>query len=279
MSQSTITSIHDAQVEHVVMDIEGTTTSISFVSDVLFPFVLQRLEHYLQTTLARDDPQTRKDIDALRDQAMQDVSGGDDGRYRDAPSVPEWDTATIDEIVDAVVRNVTWNMSLDRKMTALKQLQGHMWLEGYESGELKGHLYEDVPRAFTRWRQMGKRLYIYSSGSVQAQKLLFKHSVAGDLTAELDGHYDTVFPGTKVSAESYHKIAEDIANKTASSSSSSSSAEVASKIMFLTDNILEAYAAREAGYGSVVLSVREGTQPLPKEHDFPVITTFDMLFK
>ncbi|EFX62405.1 hypothetical protein DAPPUDRAFT_68011, partial [Daphnia pulex] len=153
-------------------------------------------------------------------------------------------------IQSSVITNVNWNMDQDRKMTALKQLQGHMWREGYSSGEIQGHLYEDVEEALKLWTSSGKKVYIYSSGSVEAQKLLFQHSVAGNLLQYFSGHFDTKI-GLKIESASYQEISKSIA-------------VAPDKILFLTDLPAEAIAANEAGV-QVKLLVRPGNAPLNEE--------------
>ena len=148
-------------------------------------------------------------------------------------------------------------------MTALKQLQGHMWRSGYESGKILGEVYDDAFDFFERIKTQGKNIYIYSSGSVQAQKLLFQYSTHGNLLPHFVDHFDTSNIGNKLEKSSYVKILE----KTGIPHDS---------ILFLTDNIGEAQAAREAGIDSI-LSVRPGTMKLPEEHPFDAVTSFEYL--
>ncbi|XP_043917124.1 enolase-phosphatase E1 isoform X3 [Protopterus annectens] len=149
-----------------------------------------------------------------------------------------------------VVDNVLWQMSLDRKTTALKQLQGHMWRTAYASGQLQGEIYSDVAPAIRKWREAGNRVYIYSSGSVEAQKLLFRYSTEGNLLELFDGHFDTQ-TGQKVESESYRKIAQVIGCSV-------------NNILFLTDVTKEAKAAEEAGV-NVMVVVRPGNIELTEE--------------
>ncbi|XP_048401244.1 enolase-phosphatase E1 isoform X2 [Stegostoma tigrinum] len=169
-------------VSAFLLDIEGTTTPISFVK-------------------AKDD---------------KELEG--------AVLIPEWcsgENADKEQALEIVTNNILWQMSQDRKTTALKQLQGHMWREAFLHGELKGEVYKDVAPAIKEWRKEGKKVYIYSSGSVEAQKLLFGYSVEGDLLELFDGHFDTKI-GSKVKAESYREIARNIGCST-------------DNILFLTD--------------------------------------------
>ncbi|EGD76992.1 enolase-phosphatase E1 [Salpingoeca rosetta] len=155
-------------------------------------------------------------------------------------------------------------MDNDRKATALKQLQGHIWKDAYESGAVKGHVYDDVRPAMERWVADGIQVRIYSSGSVAAQKLLFKHSENGDMTKLLSGHYDTRIGG-KMEAASYRRIAEEAMTKPNS-------------ILFLSDRIEECEAARAAGL-MVVVSIRPGNADIPSDrlNAFESITSFDQL--
>jgi 2,3-diketo-5-methylthio-1-phosphopentane phosphatase len=156
-------------------------------------------------------------------------------------------------------------MDKDRKMTALKELQGHIWDSAYKTGEIKGFVYDDVFLAFNEWKSNDIPVYIYSSGSVLAQKLLFGHSnqQPADLLPFLSGHYDTVFPGSKVEATSYEKIVQDINVNS-------------SDVLFATDNILEAEAAKQAGV-QAVLAIRPRNKELPEKHVFATVTSFDQL--
>jgi enolase-phosphatase E1 len=207
-------------VRAVVSDIEGTTGSIAFVHEVLFPYARARLAEYI-------------------------------ARHRDevAPILNEVRAAEgelSDEELVAVLRR--W-IDEDRKAPPLKTLQGLIWREGYESGELTGHVYDDAVRGLQRWRAAGLGLHVYSSGSVQAQTLLFGHSVAGDLTGLFEGYFDTGV-GAKTDPESYRRIAAALAVDPA-------------EILFLSDTPAEITAARSAGLQAIRI-VREAT-PAPGE--------------
>ncbi|MEO1270336.1 MAG: acireductone synthase [Myxococcota bacterium] len=232
----------------IVLDIEGTTTAISFVYDAMFPFVRRTLDHHLNAHWGQ--PELMGDVALLRAQAQQDIADGVDG------VVPVGDTEEAD--LKAQVRaNVLWQMDHDRKTTGLKSLQGHIWKAGFASGELKGHVFDDVPGQLEAWANAGVPVYIYSSGSVSAQKLLFGHSEAGDLTRFLSGHFDTQI-GSKKEASSYRAIADQIGVPIAA-------------ITFVTDSHAEAVAAGEAGV-QAILSIRPGNPELP-DHDFPTVTS------
>ena len=154
-----------------------------------------------------------------------------------------------------------WLMDQDRKATALKSLQGKVWAEGYASGELKGQVYEDVPRALARWTRRARRVAIFSSGSVLAQKLIFGHTNFGDLTPYLSGYFDTT-TGPKGEAESYtpHRRGPAAATR--------------GVMLFVSDVFAELEAAREAGL-QTALAVRSDTLPTSAAHR--LITTFDRL--
>ncbi|MBH24571.1 MAG: acireductone synthase [Myxococcales bacterium] len=233
----------------IVLDIEGTTTSISFVYDAMFPFVRRELDRYLDAH--EGEPPMTADVALLRAQAEEDVAAGLEG----AVPIPE-DGA--EGLMEAVRASVLWQMDNDRKTTGLKSLQGKIWKAGFESGELKGHVFEDVPGRLEAWAGAGVPVYIYSSGSVSAQKLLFGYSEAGDLTRYLDGYFDTRI-GSKKEADSYRAIADEIG-------------VAPETITFVTDNLAEAVAAREAGV-EAILSLRPGNPALPQDHGFPTVTS------
>ncbi|XP_019339471.1 enolase-phosphatase E1 isoform X1 [Alligator mississippiensis] len=205
-----------AAVRAILLDIEGTTTPIAFVKDTLFPYIRDNVQEYLRVHWEEEECQ--QDVSLLRKQAEEDsnLAGV-------VPIPPETGTREEDSerVIEAVVDNVHWQMSLDRKTTALKQLQGHIWKAAYTTGQVKGEVFEDVVPAIRKWREAGMKVYIYSSGSVEAQKLLFGYSTEGDILELFDGHFDTKI-GHKVESESYKRIAASIGCST-------------DNILFLTD--------------------------------------------
>ena len=233
----------------ILLDIEGATTSIQFVYDTLFPFVRAGVAAFLEAEWS--DASVQADVTALRMQALEDHARG----VTAAPMLPE---GVGPEVREAAVANVLWQMDSDRKTTGLKSLQGKIWRHGYGSGELLGHIYEDVTPTLRAWRDAEQPIYIYSSGSIGAQKLLFGHSVEGDLTPLLSGYFDTT-TGPKKEAASYRTISSAIGHPSET-------------ILFVTDNLDEARAAAEAGMQAVISS-RPGNPPLP-DHGFEVITSF-----
>ena len=200
-------------IKAIVTDIEGTTSSLSFVKDVLFPYARAHLADFVAQH--SHEPPVR----ALLDEAAQEAGGGlDDGQI--------------------VTQLLQW-IDADRKVTALKSLQGLIWEHGYQSGDFTGHVYPDAVDNLRRWHAAGIKLYVYSSGSVYAQKLLFGHSDFGDLTPLFAGYFDT-HVGHKREASSYAAIAAQLALP-------------AGQILFLSDIREELDAAKAAGMQTVWL--------------------------
>ena len=195
-------------VAAVLLDVEGTTTALSFVHDVLFPYARRHLEEFVR--LRAKEAQVAEILNEVR---------------RDLGS------STADDA--SVVAKLSEWMAEDRKVTPLKQLQGLIWEDGYRQDRFRGHVYPDASEAIRRWHGLGIRLYVFSSGSVQAQELLFEHSDQGRLTQYLHGHFDTKI-GSKRDPESYRRIASTV--------------ELApSRMLFLSDITEELDAASEAG--------------------------------
>ncbi|KAG7393028.1 Methylthioribulose-1-phosphate dehydratase [Phytophthora pseudosyringae] len=235
----------------VMLDIEGTTTPITFVHDILFPYVTDNAARFLQQTW--DQPDTKADVAALMAQHKQDQADG-----VNPPAMG--DSQAKEQLIEALTTYVKWNVKADRKIGPLKQLQGHMWLQGYESGELKALVYDDVPPCLDRLRARGVRVGIYSSGSRQAQKLLFQYSDKGDLREYLTVYFDTKI-GHKREVGSYQEIVQSLG------------VDSGKDVLFVTDVIEEAQAAEAAGLDTV-LSVRPGNTPLPESHHFRTIRSF-----
>ncbi|KAG7957274.1 hypothetical protein I3843_11G165600 [Carya illinoinensis] len=170
------------------------------------------------------------------------------------------DNAGKEEVVAALVANVEAMIRADRKTTALKQLQGRIWRTGFENGELEGVVFEDVPQALEKWLALGIKVYIYSSGSRLAQRLLFGNTSYGDLRKYLSGFFDTAV-GNKKETHSYVEISESIG------------VDKPSEILFITDVYQEAVAAKAAGL-EVMVSIRPGNGPLPENHGFKTIKSF-----
>ena len=205
-------------IKAILTDIEGTTSAVSFVFDVLFPYAAQHLPAFVRQQAQRADVALQ--LDAVRQ-----------------------DSAEPDADVERVIEILLGWIAEDRKATPLKALQGMVWEQGYQAGQLKGHVYPDAVDALKRWHDAGYQLFVYSSGSIQAQKLIFGCSEAGDLTTLFNGYFDTT-SGPKREAQSYQRIAQAIGCE-------------AAQILFLSDIVQELDAAREAGMATRGL-VREG---------------------
>jgi enolase-phosphatase E1 len=205
-------------IKAIVTDIEGTTSAVSFVFDVLFPYAAKHLPDFVRQNAGRAD--VAEQLDAVR---------------RDS-NAPQADVERVVEIL------LSW-IEEDRKATPLKALQGMVWAQGYHAGQLKGHVYPDAVEALKRWHAAGYQLFVYSSGSIQAQKLIFGCSEAGDLTSLFSGYFDTT-SGPKREAQSYTNIQQAIGVE-------------AGEILFLSDIVEELDAAQAAGLQTCGLA-REG---------------------
>ena len=235
-------------VQAVVLDIEGTTTAIAFVYDVLFPFARTHLREYLQSPANAD--QLREPLRRLREEWLVDPDHGPAKAQDHGP-------AKAGHYVPA--EYVEWLMDRDRKSPGLKLLQGQIWEEGYRCGALTGEVFPDVPPALERWRDTPVDIAIYSSGSVLAQRLIFSTTTHGDLTPFISRFFDTAV-GAKSSPDSYRRIAADLGCPP-------------DRMLFVSDVTIELEAARSAGC-QVLLCVRPGNRPQPK-HSFAEISTFD----
>jgi len=223
-------------IRAIVTDIEGTTSSIDFVKDVLFPYAREKLPAFVETHA--DQPEVQHWLhEAAREAGLV--------------------SASRQEIIDLLTR---W-IDEDRKATPLKALQGLIWADGYASGEFKGHVYPEVAENLQKWKKQGIHLYVYSSGSVAAQKLLFGHSEAGDLTPLFSGYFDTEI-GAKRDAESYRRILAAIGRR-------------GDETLFLSDVEAELDAAREAGMRTTLLARSPATCPPASTHS--CVADFDQV--
>lgn len=218
----------------IITDVEGTTSSIAFVHEVLFPYSRARLASYVTAHAA--------------DAGVAAILG----EVRAEAGVPSLDLAGCTALL------LEWH-DADRKIAPLKSLQGLIWGEGYAQGALQGHIYADAAEGLRRWHARGIVLYVYSSGSVAAQKLIFGHTAYGDLTPLFSGHFDTVIGGKKEAA-SYGAIAAAIGVPPA-------------ELLFLSDVEAELAAAAAAGL-AVMLLAREG---VPAASLYPVTDSFDAI--
>jgi enolase-phosphatase E1 len=205
-------------IKAILTDIEGTTSAVSFVFDVLFPYAKQHLPAFVREHAG--EPDVAAQLQAVRS-----------------------DSAEPDASVDRVIEILLQWIAEDRKATPLKALQGMVWQQGYQAGQLKGHVYPDAVEALKRWHEAGYALYVYSSGSIQAQKLIFGCSEAGDLSGLFSGYFDTT-SGPKREAASYRSIASSIGHP-------------AQAILFLSDIVEELDAAQQAGMATCGVA-REG---------------------
>lgn len=236
------------QGKGLLLDIEGTTSSIRFVYDVLFPFARQHLEEFLTRHW------TEPDVQAACEQIARDAG---------AASLSAWTGAAADEQArQKVLSEVLQLMDRDAKATGLKELQGLIWRAGFVSGQLRAHVYDDVPAALQHWAAAGRDVRIYSSGSITAQKLFFAHTKYGDLTPFLRGHYDTT-SGPKKEAASYTAIVQTMTLPP-------------EQVLFCSDVLAELVAARAAGL-KTALTVRPGNAPVMTEHSHPVITSLEQI--
>jgi enolase-phosphatase E1 len=205
-------------IKAILTDIEGTTSAVSFVFDVLFPYAAKHLPEFVRQHAGRAD--VAEQLAAVRR-----------------------DSNEADADVERVIEILLGWIAEDRKATPLKALQGMVWEQGYQAGQLKGHVYPDAVEALKRWHQDGFKLFVYSSGSIQAQKLIFGCSEAGDLSPLFSGYFDTT-SGPKREAHSYERITQAIGLE-------------AAQIVFLSDIVEELDAARAAGMATCGLA-REG---------------------
>ena len=233
----------------ILLDIEGTTSSVSFVYDVMFPFVRRELDEYLRVNWGA--PTLNEVCDLIAKDAGYesfDVWWGNEGEEGKRQQL----------IREQVLRL----MDGDVKATGLKALQGLIWRSGFESGEMRAHVYDDVLPAIQAWNNAGCDIRIYSSGSIAAQKLFFGHTVVGNMLHLFQGHYDTT-TGPKKEVESYCAIAKNFGLPP-------------TEILFLSDVLAELKAARAAGL-QTCLCKRLGNAEVVAGHDQPEITTFDQI--
>jgi enolase-phosphatase E1 len=218
----------------VLLDIEGTTTPISFVYNVLFPFARKHLPNYLESRA------NKADLAQLRAEYAKE----------EGPFIP------VSDLTSYALRL----MDQDRKSTALKSIQGKIWEHGYRDGILHSEVFDDVAPALVRWKEAGRKIAIFSSGSVLAQKLLFAHSNKGDLTSFIDNYFDTT-TGQKKTPESYDRIASMMRVTPA-------------QVIFISDVTGELDAAAATGM-QTLLCVRPGNHPQTNDQKHKIIHSFD----
>jgi enolase-phosphatase E1 len=225
-------------IRAILLDIEGTTTPIAFVHEVLFSYARDHVREFLASNVDAED------LTHLREEHATDVSNGEQ------PPAP-------------LAEYVEWLIARDRKSTGLKSLQGKIWRQGYLNGSLKSQVFADVAPAFARWQARGLSINIFSSGSVLAQQLLFAHTESGDLTTFIDQYFDTNV-GKKGDVESYREIANKLNVH-------------ASEILFISDVVTELDAATQAGM-ETLLSIRPGNPPQQNAEQYRAIYSFEKLF-
>jgi enolase-phosphatase E1 len=239
-----------SQVRVLLLDIEGTTTPIDFVYKTLFPYASRRVEPFLREHF--DEDATRSLISDLRAQNATDESQG--------VNPPQWHSGASDQQIASASEYVRWLIARDSKCTPLKSLQGKIWQEGFDNGELHGEVYEDVPPAFARWRKQGRKICIYSSGSILAQQLLFRTVESGDLTPQISAYFDTQ-TGIKTAPASYKTIAVSWGHP-------------AREILFVSDAPKEIEAAKASGMPALLCDRNLSTT----SSSGTTIRTFDEIF-
>lgn len=243
-------AIEYSDIRAILLDIEGTTTPIDFVFKKLFPFASERVADFLHGRF--HEPEIEELLIQLRESCEADAANG----------APAWNEAATESKLASAARYVRWLIARDSKIMPLKTLEGKIWEQGFRSGELKGEVYSDVAQAFARWRSQGRRVAIFSSGSVLAQKLLFAHSTSGDLSSFPEARFDTTV-GSKREAESYRKISLAIGLQPR-------------QVLFVSDVGEELDAARSAGM-KTAHSLRPGISPL-SDRRHAEIRSFDEIF-
>lgn len=232
MTSDPVSAAEFAGVDHVVVDIEGTTSPSAFVFDVLFPYATERFPAWL------------------------DQHAGEADRERIVAEVAS-EAGLADPSTDAVVATLRAWVAEDRKATPLKELQGLIWEQGFSDSELVSDFFPDALVALRQWHEAGVPISVYSSGSVLAQRNWYAHSPEGDLTDWIAGHYDTANAGPKREAPSYHAIADAIGVDP-------------SRLLFCSDVVAELDAAREAGW-QVVRVRRPGEPHATEDSTYPEV--------
>lgn len=249
-----ISSLATEGVRGVLLDIEGTTTPIAFVHKVLFSYARSQVQSFLREHFG--SAELLADVQQLREEHATDVK-----QHLQPPELGDVSVdLSRDAEIDSLGEYVCWLIDRDRKSTGLKSLQGKIWKRGYSDGTLKAELFPDVRPAFERWRGAGLKISIFSSGSSLAQKLLFAHTEAGDLSGFIDNYFDTTI-GSKTDVQSYRRIASALSLP-------------AQEVLFISDVVPELDAAAAAGMRTL-LCVRPGNHPQPLADRYRKIQDFD----
>jgi len=241
--------LNTSGIRAILLDIEGTITPISFVHDVLFPYARTQVKQYLAQHY--EATETIADLSLLREEHAVDLQ-----QDREPPPLAE---APVDIAIDSFVGYIFWLMDRDRKSRGLKSLQGKIWEHGYADGSLTAPLFADVLPAIEEMRRAGLKIAIFSSGSVLAQKLLFAHTNAGDVSKLIDRYFDTT-TGAKTESSSYRQIAValDLNPPT---------------VLFISDVVAELDAAAVAGMRTI-LCIRPGNATQTHDGPHKVIDSF-----
>ena len=246
----TAVSLDASSIRAILLDIEGTTTPVDFVYKTLFPYARERAGEFLRKHW--DDADVRGDVVGLRAQHHADTAAN--------LGPPPWLGGSLESELNSAAGYVAWLIDRDSKCSPLKSLQGKMWREGYAKGELHGEVFPDVPPAMVRWSRQGKRICIFSSGSVLAQKLLFSTTTSGDLTRLIEAHFDTSI-GAKGNPQSYQRIAQLLALP-------------AREILFVSDVAQELDAAKSAGMQTALCVRGEAPKGIANEKHL-LVRSFD----
>ena len=241
-----------AGIRGVLLDIEGTTTPIAFVHEILFPYARARVRDYLAAHF--DSAETIADLTRLREEHTADVARN--------PAPPPLIEGSRSVEIDSMVAYVHWLIDLDRKSPGLKSLQGRIWQQGYVDGTLKAPLFADVVPALKYWRDHNLKIAIFSSGSTLAQKLLFAHTEFGDVTSYIDDYFDTKM-GAKTDPDSYRRIAAALRLRP-------------TEVLFISDIVTELDAASTAGM-QALLCVRPSDSVPASADRHPIIYSFESL--
>jgi enolase-phosphatase E1 len=228
----------EPQIRAILLDIEGTTTPVDFVTKTLFRYASRKLDSFLREHFGEPDIQS----------LLRDLRAQHQGDAQNKWQPPPWVNEPAEATHRSAVAYCQWLIARDSKCTPLKTLQGKIWQQGYANGELHGEVYPDVSLAFQRWRAQKKKIFIYSSGSELAQRLLFSTVPSGDLTPHIAGFFDTRI-GAKAESESYKKIAVAIGHKP-------------QEILFISDALKETEPAQTGGM-QAMLCVRDSAVSVP----------------
>ncbi len=223
------------KIKAIITDIEGTTSSIDFVHHVLFPYSIKALPEYVRRN------SQRQEIATIITQVKQEIN-------------------QLDANIEVVIATLLSWIEADKKITPLKTLQGFIWENGFKNSHFTGHLYEDAYHNLLKWYRVGIKLYVFSSGSIKAQKLLFGYNHYGDLTYLFEGYFDTNI-GSKKSVSAYQNIAKAIGL-------------MPQEILFLSDVTAELDSAKNTGYHTVLLDRNESQK---NNQIYDTVTTFDFV--